>query len=135
MRLGLSHDERVTVLGHAEALRMLVRNLIDNALKYSPEGGQVEVQVRLQHGLALLTVEDSGPGIPEAERGRVFDRFHRLPGSAAASPTGSGLGLAIVKAVADLHGARLTLSDSVGLGGLQVALVFSPTATRDLRAA
>jgi two-component system, OmpR family, sensor kinase len=133
--LGLSHDERVWVHGHAEALRMLVRNLVDNALKYGPEGGQVEVQVRLQDGRALLQVEDSGPGIPEIDRARVLDRFHRLPGSAAASPTGSGLGLAIVKAVADLHGARLTLSDSIALGGLQVTLVFGPAGDRDLRAA
>jgi two-component system OmpR family sensor kinase len=131
--IGLSHDARVTVHGHAEALRMLVRNLVDNALKYCPEGGRIEVQVRLQDGQALLQVDDSGPGIPEAERGRVLDRFHRLPGSAAASPTGSGLGLAIVKAVAELHGAQLTLADSSSLGGLRVALAFGPPDNKDLR--
>jgi two-component system, OmpR family, sensor kinase len=66
-------------------------------------------------------VEDSGPGIPEAERARVLDRFVRLPG---APSTGSGLGLAIVKAVADLHGATLRLDASPALGGLRVRVAF-----------
>jgi len=70
-------------------------------------------------------VEDSGPGIPEAERGRVLDRFYRVPDAASA---GSGLGLAIVKAVADLHGVTLHLDASPPLGGLRVRVVFPPGA-------
>ena len=133
--LGLSSDPAVCVNGHAEALRMLVRNLVDNAIKYTPEGGRVEVQVNLTEAAAVLQVDDSGPGIPEEDRGRVLDRFHRLPGSSAASPTGSGLGLAIVKAVAELHGARLTLASSPALGGLRVQVEFGRDFSRDLSTA
>jgi two-component system, OmpR family, sensor kinase len=70
---------------------------------------------------ARVTVEDSGPGIPPAERERVFDRFYRVPGSDAA---GSGLGLAIIKAIAERHGATLTLGESKRLGGLEATVTF-----------
>ncbi len=105
--------------GHAEALRMLMRNLLDNAIKYTPEGGRVDVALLRRGDELLLRVEDSGPGIAEADRERVLDRFYRVSGTAAG---GSGLGLAIVKSVADLHGAALVLERSERLGGLRVEL-------------
>lgn len=108
-----------TVTGDADSLRVLLRNLLDNAVKYTPAGGRVDLALRPEAGAWLLQVEDSGPGIAEAERARVFDRFYRVPGSAAA---GNGLGLAIVKAIADSHGAALTLGRSERLGGLCVGL-------------
>lgn len=117
--LGLARADEVTVQGHREALRILVRNLLDNALKYTPEGGRVDVAVHQDGPSALLSVEDSGPGIPEADRARVLDRFYRVPGT---DSTGSGLGLAIVKAVAQLHGGELTLEQAERLGGLRVSL-------------
>ena len=117
--LGLVQADEVAVQGHREALRILVRNLLDNALKYTPEGGTVDLAVRRDGHSVELSVDDSGPGIPDADRGRVLDRFYRVPGTPS---TGSGLGLAIVKAVADLHGAPLTLERSAHLGGLRVAL-------------
>ena len=107
------------VLGHEEGLRILVRNLLDNAIKYTPAGGQVRIAVQPQGSRALLRVEDSGPGIAPEDRVRVFDRFHRLP---AAQGSGSGLGLAIVKTVADLHGAALSLEVGAELGGLCVLI-------------
>lgn len=80
-------------------LRELFANLVDNAIRYTPEGG--DVTVRVAHGArALVSVEDTGPGIPEAERGRVFDRFYRVLGTGR---SGSGLGLAIVKEIAKFH--------------------------------
>lgn len=117
-----------SVSGVAEELRLLVRNLLDNAIKYSPEGGRVDVDLAHDGATVQLRVQDSGPGIPEAERERVRGRFYRSPQSAQQAP-GSGLGLAIVQAVAERHGARLTLQHSERLGGLCVQLVFSTLAS------
>ncbi len=100
-----------------------MRNLVDNAIKYTPAGGRVDVAVRAGGQGAVLCVEDSGPGIPAEERERVFDRFYRVAGSEAG---GSGLGLAIIKAIAERHGALLTLGQSEALGGLRVQVAFPP---------
>lgn len=125
MDVGLLDSEAATVpvivRGNAEALRMLVRNLLDNAIKYTPPGGQVDVQVGTDHGRALLTVEDSGPGIAPEHRERLMQRFVR---DTAGGAPGSGLGLAIVQAIAQRHGAAVALDRSPRLGGLQVALRF-----------
>jgi two-component system OmpR family sensor kinase len=125
MDVGLLDSEAATVpvivRGNAEALRMLVRNLLDNAIKYTPPGGQVDVQVGTDHGRALLTVEDSGPGIAPEHRERVMQRFVR---ETAEGAPGSGLGLAIVQAIAQRHGAAVALDRSPRLGGLRVALRF-----------
>jgi two-component system sensor histidine kinase TctE len=96
----------VTVQGNGLMLRELLSNLIDNALRYTPTGGSVTVRVREEHGQAMLEVEDTGPGIPQAERGQVFERFYRILGS---DVPGSGLGLAIVKEIALAHGATIEL--------------------------
>lgn len=119
--LGLSGLETARVTGHADALRLLLRNLIENAIKYAPAGGRIEVGVVAGEapGRLALVVEDSGPGIPEAERARVLDRFYRLPD---APSTGSGLGLAIAQSVAQMHGGALRLDASPTLGGLRVRL-------------
>jgi two-component system OmpR family sensor kinase len=120
--VGLERGDEVSVPGQRQALHTMLRNLLDNAIKYSPEGGRVDIHVeRTAADEALLLVEDGGPGIPEAERARVFDRFYRVPGNDA---PGSGLGLAIVKAVADRHRARVELGRSAKLGGLRVGLRF-----------
>ncbi|MDT4840646.1 Swarming motility regulation sensor protein RssA [compost metagenome] len=117
--LGLVEADAGRVHGHAEPLRELLINLVDNALKYTPEGGTVDVSVRREAGQQVLAVEDSGPGISEADRARVLDRFYRVPGS---TTTGSGLGLAIASAIAQLHGATLELDRSPRLGGLRIGL-------------
>jgi signal transduction histidine kinase len=112
------------VRGDGEALRILVRNLVDNAVRYTPPGGTVRVTCRNQEGV-MLEVADSGPGIPPAERERAFDRFYRL----SASETGSGLGLAIVKAIAQRHNAAITLEDGSSgsaLRGLHARVHFPP---------
>ena len=117
----------VTVRGSAEALRMLVRNLLDNAIKYTPPGGQVDVQVRalVEEQAVLLTVEDSGPGIDPAHRDRALQRFVRVGSDSSAATTGSGLGLAIVQAIAQRHGAVVELGASDRLGGLRVGVRFA----------
>ncbi len=119
--LGLHHADEVSVNGQSDALLILLRNLIDNAIKYTPAGGRVDLEVRSEGGGTLIEVHDSGPGIPVEERERVFDRFYRIAGSAAG---GSGLGMAIIKAIADRHNATLTLGQSERLNGLQVTVRF-----------
>jgi signal transduction histidine kinase len=115
--LGLEANPNVRVRGDAESLRVLVRNLVDNAVRYTPEGGRVQVRVRLA-GDVRLEIIDSGPGIPAADRERAFDRFYRRAG---APEGGSGLGLAIVHAIAERHGAHVSLADADG-GGLHVTV-------------
>jgi two-component system, OmpR family, sensor kinase len=121
--IGISHADAAVVSGQPEALRMLLRNLVDNAVKYTPEEGCVDVGIaRLGDDVVELSVDDSGPGLPEEERERVLDRFYR---SGEPQAPGSGLGLAIVKSIADLHGATVALEESPSLGGLRVRVVFA----------
>ncbi len=124
IELSLETEGPVQVLGDPDALRVLVRNLVDNAVRYTEAGGKVQVRVRTLAGESqrpvALSVEDNGPGIPARERERAFDRFFRRPGAAEG---GSGLGLAIVKAVAQRHGARVALEDAIP-HGLRVTVLF-----------
>ena len=119
--LGVQRADAAAVNGQPDALMILLRNLVDNAIKYTPQGGTVDVSVTAEGRDVKVTVEDSGPGIPPAERERVFDRFYRVPGSDAA---GSGLGLAIIKSIAERHGATLVLGESQRLGGLEATVTF-----------
>lgn len=113
IRLALVEQQPLRVRGSLAAFAAVMRNLLDNAIKYTPAGGVVEV-----HIAADIRVEDSGPGIPETERARVFDRFYRMPGSPG---QGSGLGLAIAQTAAASLGAQLHLQSSA-LGGLAAVL-------------
>ena len=116
--LGVGACPSLTLSGQAESLRMMLDNLIDNALRYSPPGGRVDAELRESAGKAILTVRDNGPGIPASERARVFERFQRLAG---ADVPGSGLGLAIVKQVVAMHSGEIRLDDAPG-GGLLVEI-------------
>lgn len=128
-------DEPLKVRGDPDAIRILIRNLVDNAVRYSPAGGKVKIRLAAPSGAptgspsgllpgegARLIVEDQGPGIPPAERERVFDRFHR---GTDAAEGGTGLGLAIVSAIASRHQAHVTLEDAVP-HGLRVIVSFPP---------
>ncbi len=119
--LGAGALEAVHLRGHADGFGSMVRNLVENAIRYTPEGGQVRLSLRhaSPNGGVDVCVEDSGPGIAPAERERVFDRFYRVPGSA---PGGAGLGLAIVKTIAQGLGAEVSLGESAQLGGLSVCV-------------
>jgi len=123
--LGMERADAVRVAGDREALRVLVRNLLDNAIRYSPEDSRVDVTVERQDGTpprAALVVTDCGPGIPPAEREKVFDRFHRVPGTA--SP-GSGIGLALVRSIAEHHHAHVRLGEGPDGRGLRVSVEFA----------
>ena len=120
--LGIESAEVVRVAGDEDALRRLLGNLLDNAVRYTPAGGRVDVAVGREAGTpsrALVTVTDTGPGIPLEERERVFARFHRIPGTAA---TGSGLGLALARSIAGRHGGEIVLQDGPGGRGLRALL-------------
>ena len=114
--LGMTRSDAAAVQGEAESLRILLNNMIDNAIRYTPAGGRVDVAIYTEARSAIIEVIDNGPGIPEADRARVFDRFYRR---AAAETPGSGLGLAIVKRIVERHSGNIALLDSPG-GGLRV---------------
>jgi signal transduction histidine kinase len=113
-----------TLVGHRFGVLTLLRNLVANAVRYSPPGGRVEVVTQTVGSEVRIVVDDSGPGIPQAERGRVFCRFVRL---GHGDVDGVGLGLSIVRAVVIAHGATCELSDSP-LGGLRVTTTFKGAA-------
>ncbi|MFJ3155912.1 ATP-binding protein [Pseudomonas protegens] len=121
--IGLEGGPDRQVLISQEDLLTLVKNLVDNAIRYTPQGGRVDLSVAQVQDEILLQVSDSGPGIAVAERERVFDPFHRGLGS---DEVGSGLGLAIVKAIADRHAGRVWLdySDQRTKRGLCVTVAF-----------
>ncbi|MDQ3774999.1 MAG: sensor histidine kinase [Pseudomonadota bacterium] len=108
------------IRGNRQLLAQGLANVIDNAIKYTPEGGRIGLRVWFSGGETRLEVWDSGPGIPEAHRARVLERFVRLDGSR--TTPGSGLGLSLVAAVAQHHGASLTLGDNAP--GVRVVLAF-----------
>ncbi|MBS1138725.1 MAG: ATP-binding region, ATPase-like:Histidine kinase, region:Histidine kinase N-terminal [Proteobacteria bacterium] len=122
----LEAEPEAVVTGQAEWLRVLIRNLVDNAVRYTPEGGQVRVAIRCNASSIDLSVSDSGPGIPVEERESVLRRFHRLN---QGSQPGSGLGLAIVARIAELHGATLFLDASSITKGLDVGVQFAGRCT------
>ncbi len=113
--------EDAAVPGDPVLLREALANLVHNALEYTPAGGRVTVRVACRAGETVLEVEDDGPGIPVAERERVFERFHRVPGTRG---TGSGLGLAIVREIAHAHGAVVAIGDGEAGRGCRVGLIF-----------
>ena len=121
--LALSGDGDAAILSKKPLLAILLRNLLDNAIKYSPAGACVDVEITEAGGAPRLIVRDQGPGIPPDEREQVFAHFYRMPGAAGA---GSGLGLAIVRTIADLLGIDVRLFTPESGTGLEVEVRFAP---------
>ena len=120
----------ISVSGDPFALSMMLRNLLDNACKYTASGGQVKITIRSVDHQAVICLEDSGKGIAEKDRPRVFDRFYRVDGDRNNSGVvGSGLGLSIVKQIVELHGGQISLDQSPQLGGLLVQVTLPNVAT------
>jgi len=126
--LSLEADCECVVQGQALLLHELIANLVDNALRYTPQGGTVTLRVRPGAGAGgvMLEVEDSGHGIAAAERERVFAPFYRAAATLERNPGGAGLGLAIVRDIATLHGASIALDEAAGGQGLKVTVTFPP---------
>ena len=115
VRLTLNGEEAVVAVPEGR-LKELMLNLISNGIKYTEPGGSVTVQVRTQDGRAVLTVADTGIGIPEEAQSRVFERFYRVDKGRARKNGGTGLGLAIVKHIVQLYGGTVRLESEVGKG-------------------
>ncbi len=117
-------DDQTTVPGQALLLHEMVSNLVDNAIRYTPAGGSVLLQVARAGNEVLLAVSDSGPGIAAGDVDKVFMPFYRAQATLEANPGGTGLGLAIVRDIATLHGASITLGESGQGPGLSVRVIF-----------
>ncbi|MGD8591721.1 MAG: ATP-binding protein [Gammaproteobacteria bacterium] len=123
IEVSLDFKDSPLVNGKEAMLTILVRNIIENAIRYTPKHGMVEVQVRPVDDKVLFSVKDSGPGIPVEEQQNVFQRFYRGKGNT--TQEGSGLGLAMVHRILEIHNAEVKLGKSP-FGGLQVDVLFNP---------
>jgi two-component system sensor histidine kinase TctE len=119
--LGFEGEGPVRIKGQPVLLHELLANLLDNAIRFTPRGGHITVRVAVRDGRALLSVQDDGPGIPEEERARVFDRFYQIPGR---DSPGCGLGLAITREIATLHQAAVSLRAPAEGGGTVFEVEF-----------
>lgn len=122
VQLELAEGDEAVVRGAKGLLRVLLRNLLDNAVRHTPHGTSVRISVGTEQGRTCLSVSDDGPGIPEQEREKVLERFYRPLGTQA---SGSGLGLSIVKRIAEIHGATLNLAPSREGKGLNIKIAFA----------
>jgi two-component system phosphate regulon sensor histidine kinase PhoR len=104
------------VRGDANLLRDVLRNLLDNAIQYTPAGGRVEVTAAVDDGFAVVTVSDTGIGIPQSEQPRIFERFYRVDAARSREVGGTGLGLSIAKHVVEAHGGKIWVESAVGSG-------------------
>jgi two-component system phosphate regulon sensor histidine kinase PhoR len=109
-------DSPVRILGDEEALGQMMRNLLDNAVKYTPEGGEIWVQLREEDNMAVVEVRDTGIGIDAAEQERIFERFYRVDKARSRELGGTGLGLSIVKHIARTHKGEITVASSLKKG-------------------
>lgn len=104
------------IRGDAGLLREVLRNLLDNAIQYTPAGGSVEISVARNDGFAVLTVADSGIGIPQSDQTRIFERFYRVDAARSREVGGTGLGLAIAKHIVEAHGGQIWVESEIGKG-------------------
>lgn len=105
-----------TVLGDETQLTSMFTNLVDNAIKYTPQGGRVEVTGGMNEREIIISIRDTGIGIPEGKLSRIFERFYRVDKARSKATGGTGLGLSIVRHVAENHGGRVTVESAIGEG-------------------
>lgn len=129
IRVRLGAEDQAVVLGDADRLKQLLLNLVDNAMKYSPQGGDVTLTLRRSSGWVQVSVEDSGMGIPAHDLPYIFDRFYRA--DASRRPGGAGLGLSIARWIAEAHGGRLEAESTVGVGSTFILWLPEPAAEDD----
>ena len=127
----LGHEEQVTVSGDRDLLKQLVLNLVDNAIKYSPDDSEVTVSLFQQIDLAEIVVADRGPGIPADQIGKIFERFYRVSDNQSRTVGGAGIGLAISRWIAQVHGGDIRAESDVGNGSRFV--VTLPLAREEAR--
>ena len=122
--LGHPRSENVFAMGDADSFRIVIDNLIDIAIRYTPKNGKVDVSVYVDGSEAVIEVRDNGLGIPQEERERIFERFYRIIGT---QTNGTGLGLAIVKHIVEDHGGHVHVADGIDGKGISFALRFPAT--------
>ena len=119
----MGDEKEYLIKGNHTAIAILIRNLVDNAVKYTHNGGTVTISISKNKREVILDVIDNGPGVPQELKKRIFERFFRVVGSKA---TGSGLGLSIVKQIVDIHNAHIIVKDNPhGKSGLIIEVKFS----------
>lgn len=116
LEIKMGEEDQVTVLGDTDKLKQLLLNLVDNAVKYTPKGGQITLGLVRDNGWARLTVADTGIGIPPEDLPHIFDRFYRVDKARSRAAGGAGLGLSIAQWIAQAHGGHITVSSEVGRG-------------------
>lgn len=121
-----SDSQSIALNGDEELIRRLILNLLDNAVKYTPTGGEISLALARQNGSTEIVVRDTGIGIPEAAQPRVFDRFYRVDKARARALGGAGLGLSIAKWIVEVHGGEISLVSAPGHGST-FTVVFPPT--------
>jgi len=122
VKLSASVQEGLVVPADPGAVRQMLLNLLDNAVKYGPAGQEVRIGATRDNGVARLWVADGGPGIPRADRERVWERFWRLERDRGSSVAGSGIGLAVVRELATLHHGRTWIDDGTDVAGTRVVI-------------
>ncbi len=130
VRVRLGAEDQAVVLGDADRLRQLLLNLVDNAIKYTPSGGDVTLTLKRQAGWVQISVADTGCGIPEQDLPHIFERFYRADRSRT-RPGGAGLGLSIAKWVAEAHGGELEVESEVGQGTVFTLYLPEPRVAED----
>jgi signal transduction histidine kinase len=116
IKLTVAADDSLRVPGSDRDFRLLIRNLVENAIQYTRPGGTVDISVRSDADEAVLTVRDTGVGIPSRDQGRIFERFYRVDRARSRETGGTGLGLSIVKHVVENHGGSVSVESTLGEG-------------------
>ncbi|HEY2804808.1 MAG TPA: ATP-binding protein, partial [Gemmatimonadales bacterium] len=116
----------MNVSADAEALRQIFTNVLDNAARYAPAGGRVDVRTARDESMVRIDISDTGPGIPSDHLPRIFERFYRVDPARSREMGGTGLGLAIVKHLAEAHGGRVEAISTMGAG--TTIRIFLPAA-------
>jgi signal transduction histidine kinase len=114
VRVGV--EQGLVALCDEMQVEQMIRNLVDNAIKYTPEGGKVEISAKLAGDAVIFEIKDNGIGIPQGEVGRIFERFYRVDKARSRRLGGTGLGLSIVKDIVDSHGGEIQVETQLGKG-------------------
>jgi len=128
-----NNNPPIALSGDEDLLKRMILNLLDNAVKYTPAGGEISLTLERQNGNAQIVVRDTGIGISEQDQLRVFDRFYRVDKARSRALGGAGLGLSIVRWIVDAHGGKIQIHSSDGIGSVftvELPLRHSATARR-----